>query len=318
MSQITIETLRQGKETGNVLSVSFFKMMNGYRDFAKYEYNLKQFLEKSRALPTFEVRIYTDDSASDICLRLANEYDTVTVLKYQCDFFRENNGHTGTFGTIVRFLPLFEKGLTTVWISDIDIDSVFLNRALLTHMKSNSCSVFIDSAICYDRKPQAAVKYPIVAHRFISFVRFPKQIFTRFLTRLMDGDLAEMVDTLNTFNTRKTPNEKFPYGMDEVFLNYSLYSYIQRHSYRILNRKSYFAESYILYKGSAISQSERDILTRFYKTNTQKDLAAVKRIYKKYVPELLATYPCLQELLDVLDHLHKEFELYKTLDSKEL
>lgn len=318
MSQIKVETLKQGLQTGNVLSTSFFRMTNGYRDFSKYEYNLKQFLEKSKALPDFEVRIYTDDSASDICLRLANEYTTVTVLKYDCEFFREKNGHTGTFGTIVRFLPLFEKGLKTVWISDIDIDSTFLNKALLTHMKTHKCDIFIDSAVCYERKPQANVKYPIVAHRFISFVSFPKQIFTRFMTKLIDGDMQEMIDELNDFNSRKTPNEKFPYGMDEVFLNYSLYSYIQRHSYRILNRKSYFAESYVLYKGTAVTETEKESLTRFYRTKSQKDLGAVKKIYKKYVPELLATYPCLQELLDVLDDLHKEFELYKTFNSSEL
>lgn len=318
MSQIKVEILKQGLETGNVLSTSFFRMSNGYKDFSKYEHNLKQFLEKTKVLPDFEVRIYTDNSASDVCLRIANDYQTVTVLKYECEFFKENSGHTGTFGTIVRFLPLFEKNLNTVWISDIDIDSTFLNRSLLTHMKHHKCDIFIDSAICYERKPQSNVKYPIVAHRFISFVQFPKQLFTRFMTKLIDGDMKDMIDELNEFNSRKTPNEKFPYGMDEVFLNYSLYSYIQRHSYRILNRKSYFAESYVLYKGTKVTETEKDTLIRFYKTKTQKDLTAVKKIYKKYVPELLATYPCLQELLDVLDDLHKEFELYRTFNSSEL
>jgi len=49
------------------------------------------------------------------------------VIHFNCPEFREGEGHTGTFGTFPRFLPLFEKDLELVWVTDIDVIQSYLN-----------------------------------------------------------------------------------------------------------------------------------------------------------------------------------------------
>jgi len=318
MSQIEITVLKQGIHTGHVVSTSFFKMVNGYRDFSKYEMFLKRFLEQSRRLKDFEVRIYTDDSASDICLTLTQKYPSVSVYRYNCPDFREGNGHTGTFGTIVRFLPLFEKELKTVWVSDVDISSDFLDPNILAMMKKHNCQVFIDSMLCYSRRPWANVKYPIVAHRFISHIAFPRQILTKFLKKLASGELSDMITTINQYNARKSENLRFPYGMDEVFINGILYRNLKKHDANILFRVDYFIPNLVAYNVPNFPKEADTVLERYYREKTPDLFRKSKEIFRKYVPMILNKYPCAVEVLNVLDGLKTSFTLIKVVSSSDL
>jgi hypothetical protein len=306
MSQIEVNVLKEGKRYNNVLSISFFTMKNSYRPSEFYENKLKIFMDKKSKLKGFETRIYTDDSGKDFALKIADE-DT-TVLHYNCEPFREGDGHVGTFGTIVRFLPLFEKGLETVWISDIDIHPSFLDMNVLSAMSRNNCSVFIDSVICYERKPWADVKYPIVAHRFISKIILSKQIFTRFLNNLIDGKMSEIIDEINEYNSPlKKPNQKFPYGMDEVFLNGPIYKSIFKHDVKVMFRKDFFTESFMVYNIEKFPAKYTELLKRYYKNPSNDFFKQVKKIYEEYAPMLVEKYPCMQELVDKLPEFKNSF-----------
>lgn len=314
MSQIEINILKQGNQFKNVISVSFFTMKNSYRPIEFYKQKLKNFMIRKKTLKGFETRIYTDNSGKDIALELADE-DT-TIIQYNCEFFREEDGHTGTFGTIVRFLPLFEKGLETVWISDIDIHPSFLDTKVLSTMKSNKCDIFIDSALCYNRKPWTNVKYPIIAHRFISNIIFPKQMFTRFLNNLIDGKMSTLIDEINEYNSPlKQPNSKFPYGMDEAFLNSSIYNSIHRHKLKILFRIDYFTQNFMVYNIERFPEKFTNILKRYYREPTQDLFKKVKDIYKEYTPMLLDKYPCMQDLIDKLPTFKNTFVTVNVIDS---
>jgi hypothetical protein len=110
MSQIEIQILKQGTELKKVISVSFFTMKDAYRPANKYRISLIHFLDNvSRKRPEFSVRIYTDDSAKDECIRIAKKFSNVSVYHFNLPELREEVGHLGTFGTFPRFLPLFEK-----------------------------------------------------------------------------------------------------------------------------------------------------------------------------------------------------------------
>lgn len=316
MSQIEIAVLKQGNQSKNVISVAFFTMKNSYRPIEFYKAKLKTFIQRKKALVGFETRIYTDNSGKDIALQVADE-DT-TVLQYNCEPFRDGDGHTGTFGTIVRFLPLFEKDLDIVWISDIDIHRSFLDMNILKVMKKNNANVYIDNIVCYERKPWAHVKHPIVAHRFISKVRFPRQIFTNFLKGLIDGKYSDLIDLINEHNDRKTPNGKFPYGMDEAFLNGSLYNSIKRHDIKVLVRKDFFTQSFLVYGIEGFPQKDVDILSSYYRTPSPELFRKIKDIYKRYVPMLVEKYPCMQEILDNMPEFRNSFEMFFLADSKDL
>lgn len=306
MSQIEINILKQGNLSKNVISISFFTMKNSYKPIEFYHQKLKTFMTRKKSLKGFETRIYTDDSAKDIVLELADE-DT-TVIHYNCEPFREGDRHIGTFGTIVRFLPLFEKGLETVWISDIDIHPSFLDMNVISAMTRNNCSVFIDSVLCYERKPWAHVKYPIVAHRFISKIIFSKQIFTRFLNNLIDGKMSEIIDEINEYNSRqKKPNPKFPYGMDEVFLNGPIYKNIFKHDIKVMFRKDFFKESFMVYNIENFPIKYTEILKRYYRNPSNDLFKQAKKIYEEYLPMLVGKYPCMQELVDKLPQFKNSF-----------
>lgn len=306
MSQIDINVLKQGTVSKNVISISFFAMKNSYRPIEFYQNKLKIFMDRKKSLRGFETRIYTDDSGKDICLQLADE-DT-TVLHYNCEPFRDGEGHAGTFGSIVRFLPLFEKGLETVWISDIDIHPSFLDMKVLSAMQNNDCSVFIDSVLCYERKPWADVKYPIVAHRFISKITLSKQLFTRFLNQLSDGKMSDLIDEINEYNSPlKKPNSKFPYGMDEVFLNGPIYKSIFKQDIKVMFRKDFFTESFMVYNIEEFPEKYTNILKRYYKNPSNDLFKQVKEIYKEYTPMLIDKYPCMQELIDKLPSFKNSF-----------
>ena len=317
MSQIETVVLKQGTPSKHVISACFFTMAGAYRKVEVYEENLRRFLSYASRLPGFEVRIYTDSSAEERVLHLAANYPMVTVIHYNLDFFREGKGHTGTFGTIVRFLPLFETGLETVWISDLDVPERMVQMNTLQQMKKVHADAYINTILCYDRKPHAEAKYPIIAWKFITHTTFPKQLLTRFLNKLMDGDFKPQIKRLNEYYDRKTPNLKFPYGIDELFINTSIYSAIQRYNLKCLIDKGYKLENLVLYNTPSTEEEGR-ILKQFYLTPTQQLLKQAKEIYRRKIPLLLSEYPCLQELYVKLDTLPPSFKETFVVDGKNL
>jgi hypothetical protein len=293
-------------------------MVNAYRDFSKYERHFKNFLIQSRNLRGFELRVYVDDTTKDIILPIVKSHAHVSVYHYNCPPFREGPGHTGIFGMVSRFLPLFEDGLEVVWISDIDISPNFLDPTILTVMKRVNSDVFISTMLCSERKPWLKVKYPIIAHRIISRVTFPKQIMTRFLNRVLNGDLNDLISEINVYNSRKSDESIFPYGLDEAFINSSIYNSIKKRDIKVVVNKDYFMQNIITYNAPNISQSEADALSQFYRSPTPELFKKVKGIYKTHVPTILDKYPCLQELLDNLDTFKTSFTKTQLIGAHEL
>jgi len=318
MSQIEITVLKQGIQTGYVLSCSLFKMQQSYRDFSRYETNFKRFLVESKNLKNFETRVYVDDTTKDIVMQLTASRPDVSVYHFNCPQFREGNGHTGVFGMIPRFLPLFEEGLNAVWISDVDLLPNFLNPNILTSMKRTQSDVFINTVVCSQRKPWLNVKHPIIAYRFISFITFPKQLLTRFLNKVSDGDFNDLISEINTYNSRKSSQDIFPYGLDEFFINTSIYKSIKRRDVQVFLYKDYFVQNMLVYNIPNFPVSHAETLSRFYRSPTPELFKRVKEIYKRYLPEIVEEYPCVQEVLDELDTFKTSFLKIQTLPSSNL
>lgn len=305
MSQIEITILKQADPPSKkVLSCSFFIMQGAYRDTSVYKTYLEKLITyKSKVLSDFELRVYTDDTGKDFILKTFQDQPHLSIYHYNCPFFKEGNGHTGTFGTLVRFLPLFEQGLETVWITDIDVDIGMLEQDILKKIKNYKRQFYVDTMVCYQRRPWASsIDYPIVAHRIISFLTFPRQILTRFLTKLINGDYSDVIDQINKFNTRKTPNPKFPYGTDELFLNAHLYKYIKNHEIPVFVLRRYAINSILKYS-SYVSEEEKDFLDEFSYRPTRDGFQRLKKLFKRVIPSMLNEYPCMQLVLDKIDQL---------------
>ena len=264
------------------------------------------------------MRVYVDDTTKDVVLPIVQSYDSVSVYHYNCPPFRDGLGHTGIFGMMTRFLPLFEDGLDIVWISDIDISPTFLDPTIPAAMIRTDSDVFISTTICSERKPWLRVKYPIIAHRIISRIQFPKQLMTRFLNKVLNGEFSELISEINAYNSRKNDETIFPYGLDEAFVNSSIYNSIKKRDVNVIVHKDYFVQNILTYNVETISQREKDTFVQFYRSPTPELFKKMKEIYRKHIPAIVDRYPCLQELLDNLSTFKTSFSNVSVISSSEL
>ena len=306
-SNLDITILKQGTPSKHVLSTSFFTMEDAYKKVEKYQHHLQKFLQQKKVLKGFETRIYTDDSGKEFALKAAKNDPTVSVYHFNYSPLREKIGHIGTFGTLVRFLPLFEPGLDIVWVSDIDITDSYLNPSLLTSMKVQHATFSYMNYACYDTRIYGR-SYTILAGTMISFHTFPKQLFTKFINQLVHPTklLQEKIDILNeAMIKRKKTYSKIPYGIDEVFLNTIVYNYLIKESISCLIRKDYEFAKTLLY--DVRTKEDDNAIYMYYKHPTQQLFEKVKSMFKKKLPLVVNRHPCLQEFLSKIDSFKTSF-----------
>ncbi len=221
-----------------LISVCIFKMDNPYAHFIKYEINLLKFL---RNIPIFaNVRVYVDDTTEYLAKTKEAKLSYVEFYKYEYAPLKLNVGHWGTFGTIVRFLPVFywPSGYKYVWVSDIDINiNIGLSYSYIQQMEKADISYV--SLLEYNKPWTGGIKLPIINYRFITKTGIDKSILLTFLDSLIDGKLQDVIETIIIYNNEKSKNgfiytkldinilEKFPYGTDELFTNQFLLRYLK-------------------------------------------------------------------------------------------
>jgi hypothetical protein len=266
-------------------------MKDSYRNFGKYQAHLAKFLgQVQKYFKNYEVRVYTDNTGAEYAVKVSQGYPDVSVLHFDCPEFREGSGHVGTFGTLARFLPLFEEH-SLVWISDIDIPDNYLS------LENSESDFRIYSLLCYDRKVYGR-NYTMTAGRFISRHQLPRALLTRFLNKVIDGEYQKQRDDLNIANKRK-PSSIFPYGMDELFLNWPIYDWIKRRNFQLSVLIDYAPSTLISYN-AGLTKDEDAIVYNFYKTGDINLMPKLINIYRRKVPLIIKDYPCLQPFLDKL------------------
>ena len=242
-----------------LISTSIFRMEGAYRNFDKYWNGLKRLLKEAYT-PDCDWILFVDNSVMKyrpfkqwIDEQLIHNKN-IYILQYFCqDFIKQyKDYHSGTFGSIVRFLPLtfdrfipkgFDKikGYDAVYITDVDLEPFQLTQKFIEEMFENNASIGFKSKICY-KKPWIpdSVPFPAMAGTFCSSKRFPVGILTNFLKNLHvkfyeKYFLATIeADREKHFQRIKTNDDKFIYGMDELFLNLVLLNY-----YKLTMEKAY-------------------------------------------------------------------------------
>ena len=315
MSQIKITLLKEGSGSKKVVSCSFFTMQDSYRPAEKYQSYFMTFLKQTKHMTEFEIRVYTDDSGKDFILKATKNITNVAVLHYDYPPLREKKGHIGTFGTLVRFLPMFEEGLDIVWISDIDVPDKFFDANTLSLMDKHSIPIFFETTLCYNERKPYGTNYTIVAWKMIFKQTFPKAMLTRFINKLANGELNTYIKNLNDYNTKK-PYSKVPYGIDEHFLNKNIYDYIKRHNITVLTNKIFLVDGILIQAG--FTESEIVLVRNYYRNPEKQHFNKLKQLIKKKVPSIISKYPCMQELLDKVDNLPLSMEELKIVKADEL
>jgi hypothetical protein len=245
-------------------------MADPYRNFNKY---VNRFMEWVYKVPnnTF-IRIYTDEASlmsREFQAIIDKEINHLEIFIYDYPEFKESRAsgikdskvsksfasksydfHDGTFGTLMRFLPLWDKELWSkykidyLWVSDVDVYTNFLNTDILDMMKKKKAKVSYYSKACYSRPwVPGDMNFSIGAGKVI----FSKKAivseykFNSFLRDILSGKYKWLKNSIKKYyriikdeKTLKSviKNKYITYGFDEYYCNVILYSDIE--DYKIL------------------------------------------------------------------------------------
>jgi len=320
-NKLEITVLKQGTPSKNVLSVCYFTMKDAYRSVEKYKTNLKFLLISKHQLKDFETRIYTDDSGKDYALEVSKDDPTVSVYHYNYPPLREEIGHIGTFGTFIRFLPLFEKGLEIVYITDIDIPYNYLTPTILDNFIQSKAKFGYRSYVCNEIKAFGR-SYSIIANTIISLHTFPKELFDNYLEDLVNpsNELKKDIELLNIENShKKKVFSKIPYGIDERFLNKNIYNYLVDKNIKCYILKDYIRAEFYLRVQKLLSPEDRELIFIHIYKDTPESFIKLKKVFEEKLPLIKDRYPCIaKDMLQQMKNFKKSFIIPLIKTGKEL
>ena len=221
----------------NLLSLSIVKIKGPYREFSKYTNSLNRLLEsKYNNTYGFDIRVYFDDSCHTEIKILIKKYPTVEFYKFNYPPMRIGEYHDGTFGSLIRLLPIFEHNIPTmkynyIWIDDIDLLPSNLNLNDIYKEEIKGFSTYYSSLFCYSKKwvnRKYNMNFPLITNLKLD----PKK-FNRFLSDLANNKYKEIVDEILKFRPDRYKYDypvRHPYGMDEYFTNNIIYDDLTKYN----------------------------------------------------------------------------------------
>lgn len=224
----------------NIIVTSLFKMSKGYKDFDRYLQGI-QFasIQIIKLKLPFEFRIFIDITIfkDKNIMKFLKNISNVNLILYHCNSFFSNNFHRGTFGTIVRFFPMFDfknndSNIVICIDSDIAyidfrkiINSFFLMREnnLLDDLTLFNVSTIAKNSIIIDNKI-----YPyVMAGLLINKLKINKKLITEYLNEIFKFNYTyKNYYTNKKVQETKKVDKKIFYGFDEIFLNNKLLPYL--------------------------------------------------------------------------------------------
>ena len=215
----------------NIISMSFFKMKKGYKKFYIYINGLKRSINfRKKYLSDFKLRIFVDKSIIDDkeIMAIMNSDKNIQLVEYLCpDYLAEDKYyHKGTFGTLVRFFPMFDfpnndAKDVMVWDIDLNNEDMFIANTIYQFIASNKLRLpFIyygNMFLLNDDLPY------IFAGRLYNFNRLSTEPIIDFITNI-DKQIITKEVYLKKMKDYKDTNIK--YGIDELFLNATLLKHL--------------------------------------------------------------------------------------------
>jgi hypothetical protein len=310
----------------NVVSLSLFKMTQGYKRFDKYingfDILMKNLVNK---LPNFRALLFVDNTIIEdkqLFDRIKRyKQDKLIIIQYHCPRFIKDKKHIELFGTLMRFLPFFdfpENFTDFVISSDIDVPNISdlnnLNDDYRYFSKIKSDFNY-DPAMFSELYMQHAIQsddYHILAGRFMGRTKFPISILTNFLSCVLNKSCSDIKVIQRILDYDKY--DTFPYGIDEYFLNNVLIKYIKEHhmTHSVVTRYMLNAPFYYLMQYT-LNPERSDKYEWFHHGNRKKCLGIMMGIMKK---TLLNKYDNIQDPQKVYDIFDDIF--YKRVLSGEI
>lgn len=218
----------------NILSTSFFKMNNHYKNFNIYIRGLKSWI---RFLNSFEnnyvLRIFIDDNVRKDrnIMNIMNSSKKIQLILFSCDNYKNGKYHKDVFGTLLRFFPLFDfenNDSNNVIVVDIDLHEEDKARCkfFMQTKLDNFTAMAAITPLLYENK-----KAYVFAGLMSVKDKYDKNILLKFIKN------AHNIKDKGFYNKRETT---FGFGVDEIFINNYLLPNVKKYSSIIEYNISYF------------------------------------------------------------------------------
>ena len=220
----------------------------------------------------------------------------VFLIRYEFPEFKEDKFyHHSTFGTIVRFLPIFDlpeyKKTRIVYCTDLDskIAIFYMITQKIDYLRKNkNIDIYFRTHTCYNLKFWVFIQrlknitnFRIIGSSFCTNrIKFSYKYFTEFLNDVLrnkNNELKDIVRINNNIHKDIKCSYKFCYGYDEYFLNkYILYDIVKNGYHFIVN---------LWFNTSRVFSYVMDIFTR-----ETKDGSILNNNQKKILKQIMTDY----------------------------
>ena len=313
----------------NLMSFVIFKMIGPYRSFDKYINYLKNlinnFYDKAKN-EDFDMRVYFDNSCKNDIKPLIEKYKYIEFYKYNYQPLRIGEFHNGTFGSIIRLLPIFKKddiSYKYVWLDDIDITN--LDFTLMNIFKNKSINTLTSSMFCYS-KPWTNNKYNL-NFPIITDIKLDINILNKYLNDIVNNKYKDVIDKILTYRNDRYKYDydiKFPYGMDEYFTNNIIYKDLTKNAYTIYDYNITRMLKKILLSNIIKDKRNNEIINELlklndilWKTNNLKIKNEIINTYMKLINKIgLKALKEYFSLIDENDCLDQYYNFIETIELK--
>ena len=243
----------------NVISACLFKAYD-VSDFSRYTGNLLKF-KNLEAIKNKEYvfRLYYDDSIlqdnyiKKIWSQLNKYYQ---LVKYDCPNFKNLDGrHNGFFGSLLRYLPFhnFENNdVNWCFVTDVDgdikrIEQKFLYYNKITKKYNLQCMYFY--RFCAFSTHVININNAMLGGIILMTIKLPINIFISYITDFVDKifNVYPLLKRKINIETKQKYHHKFFYGVDEIYLELNVVSYLKIHKIHY-GQEIRYSFSYNLYK----------------------------------------------------------------------
>jgi len=240
-----------------LLSTSFFYLEKSYKSSQRYIDGIEKIIKFVEQNEFYVLRIYYDQSifSNSKYAELFDKIKTnelVELYEYSCSKFILSNQkpfHIGTFGTLLRFLPLFEKSqYEIIYILDIDDANYGYIKLYVDSLVKSDKKFYFYNLEDYGKKYRGQFNNKfgdaVIANIYVKNYRFDIKIFTNFLDWITKSNkLFIQIANLNknTFAFKNSPKDIVStYGLDEYFLNINLINTLNKKDIGWIKENLYF------------------------------------------------------------------------------